>query len=284
MLTKTDQNIRPVEEKDRNHVGKIIHFGSLVHRHLDWRFPLDWIGFPPFYVFEQNNTITAALACPPDLPDVAWIQLFACDTKQVCRPAWENMWAPCRDYLVKNGIKFVAAIPLHKWFQEMLKRESFQNIHNVIVFAWDNQLSKQPEPKPFHIRDFKPDELDTIQEIDKAAFGPIWRNSLKTLKLAYKQAKYATVVEDEIGPFGYQISTPRRDGVHLARLAIHPRNQNKGAGYALLHHLQTTINDTRQAPLTVNTQDNNQASIGLYKKGGFIQTIESYPVYLLEIN
>jgi hypothetical protein len=55
-------SIRSAEESDRNQLSNIIHFETHVHRHLDWRPPLDWIGYQPFLVALQNNQIIATLA------------------------------------------------------------------------------------------------------------------------------------------------------------------------------------------------------------------------------
>jgi ribosomal protein S18 acetylase RimI-like enzyme len=98
--------------------------------------------------------------------------------------------------------------------------------------------------------------------------------------MAYKKAILATVAEDQSGILGYQISTPSPYGAHLARLAVRPTAQHQGIGYALTRHLQDSLISSQPIRISVNTQDHNQASITLYKKAGFIQTNETYPVFL----
>ena len=60
-------------------MSNLIHFGAYVHRHLDWRSPLDWIGTPPYEGLEINNRLISILACAPDIPGVSWIRAFACE-------------------------------------------------------------------------------------------------------------------------------------------------------------------------------------------------------------
>ena len=62
------QVTRPITAKDRTQLASLIHFSTYVHRHLDWRSPLDWIGHPPYYVLESNDRLIASLACSPDIP------------------------------------------------------------------------------------------------------------------------------------------------------------------------------------------------------------------------
>jgi ribosomal protein S18 acetylase RimI-like enzyme len=271
--------IRPAEQSDRNQLTNIIHFEARVHRHLDWRPPLDWVGYHPFLVALQNNQIVAILACPPDPPEIAWVRVFASVGRSSHEEMWDLLWSDAQAQLLEENTSSIAAIPLQKWFRELIQKKDFKHIHNVIVFAWDNVDKELPPPPPIKIREMQEEDLSEIQKIDEASFGSIWRNSLDSLNLAFIQARLATVAEDQSGPIGYQISTRTPYGAHLARLAVRPRDQGQGVGYALTRHLQNQLKSQQPLRLSVNTQDHNKASIALYKKAGFIEVNEAYPVY-----
>lgn len=275
--------VRPAEQGDRNQLANIIHFEARVHRHLDWRPPLDWIGYHPFLIALQNNHIIAALACPPDPPGIAWVRVFASGVKSSHEEMWDLLWSDAKTQLIEENTSSITAIPLQKWFRELIQKKGFHHIHNVIVFAWDNVDKELPPPPKIEIREMQEDDLPIIQEIDEAAFGSIWRNSLDSLSLAFKLAKLATVAEDHSGPIGYQISTPTPYGAHLARLAVRPCAQSQGVGYTLTRHLQNQLKSQQPFRLSVNTQDHNKASIALYKKAGFIEVDEAYPVYTYDL-
>jgi ribosomal protein S18 acetylase RimI-like enzyme len=282
MIPERRVTIRPVQEGDRNQLSNIIHFEARVHRHLDWRPPLDWIGFHPFLVAVENNHIISALACPPDPPGVAWVRMFVSGGNNSHEEMWDLLWSNAQTQLIEKKTTSIAAIPLQKWFRELIQNKGFQHIHDVIVFAWDDTHKELPQPEPIKIRGIQKEELPIIQDIDEEAFGPIWRNSLDSLTLAFNQAKLATVAEDESGLVGYQISTPTPYGAHLARLAVRPRAQGHGIGYALTRHLQDQLRVLETLRLSVNTQDHNHVSIALYKKAGFHQVDEAYPVFQYE--
>jgi ribosomal protein S18 acetylase RimI-like enzyme len=94
---------------------------------------------------------------------------------------------------------------------------------------------------------------------------------------------YATVAENEKGIIGYQLSTGSGQRAHLARLAVHPAVQGKGAGRALLNDLFMYLIQTGVPRLSVNTQSDNQVSLSLYQRMGFVRTGEQYPVYTFDI-
>ena len=40
--------VRTARPDDRQALANLIHFEVYVHRHLDWRHPLDWLGCQPY--------------------------------------------------------------------------------------------------------------------------------------------------------------------------------------------------------------------------------------------
>lgn len=283
-LLRTRARVRPAEDKDRGQLANILHFETHVHRHLDWRPPLDWLGLSPYLIAEQDERVVAALACPPDPPGVAWIRVFAAGGGEGVGTAWELLWPLARQQLGELPVKHVAAIPLQDWFRDLLQNHGFRHAHNVVVLVWDNASEVLPAPRATcDMRPMLAADLAAVQELDAVAFGELWRNSLDSLDLAFKQAAVATVAEDDEGLLGYQISTHSPLGAHLARLAVHPRAQRQGVGYRLVRELQEHYSMPPLTRLTVNTQDHNEVSLALYKKAGFRETQEHYPVYQLDL-
>lgn len=274
-------SVRPATEVDRHKLATLIHFSPYVHRHLDWRAPLDWLGTEPFLVAERNDQILAALACPADIPDLAWVRLFAVSTALLVDDAWEMMW-PVAQRLMEASLS-IAALPLQSWFERLLEESNFTRLHDVVILKWEDKgLSIKPTNHPgYSIRLMNFDDLDQIHALDLAAFNPVWQHSRELLEIAYKVSTIATVAEDGEGLLGYQVSTVNAPDGHLARLAVHPRAQGGGVGYTLLQDLLENFRRRGVPKVTVNTQSNNDASISLYKKAGFRETGMIYPIYSL---
>ena len=273
--------VRPVSDKDLQRLANLIHFEAHVHRHLDWRAPLDWVGYHPYLVAEHNNEILAALACPPDPPAVAWIRLFATSSEISVKLAWEELWYAAYDQICNlSDAVLVAAIPLQNWFRKLVEKSEFKRSHDVIVLSW----RRAPRPAvtrahPGFIRTMELRDIHAVEELDRAAFGLIWQNSYSSLEVAFRQSAVATVLEDDGEIIGYQISTSTPVGGHLARLGVLPQYQGRGIGYAILDDLLVQFERRGAQSVTVNTQNDNLSSLALYKKAGFKRTGEEYPVY-----
>ncbi len=284
-MKQIDYTIRTALSTDRSRLANLIHFGSHIHQHLDWKPALDWIGSKPYLVMEKGSELIAALACPPDLPELTWIRLFAVSPLMDIRRAWEALWEAAEKDINQIGKIRVAVISLQGWFNGLLEGSSFTHMDDVIVLLWD-RATAFPEPVVEHIsiRPMLPEDLKTIIGIDHDAFGPVWINSMESLELAYQQSSSATVAEEGNQIVGYQYSTASTMGGHLARLAVSTAMQGRGIGYLLVHQVLNHFKKQGYRHVTVNTQQNNVASLALYAKAGFTLTGESYRVYLRNFN
>jgi ribosomal protein S18 acetylase RimI-like enzyme len=273
--------IRSAKDEDRQGLANLIHYESRVHRHLDWRPPLDWIGYQPYLVAEHNRSMVAALACPPDPPGVAWIRLFAVASQLAPQQVWADLWVHARSMLCNGPSQTtVAVIPLQVWFRELLGQSEFTFTHEVVVLSWKgDRLPTAPRMPGLAVRAMHKTDLPDVVRLDWAAFADIWRNSLPCLETALSQSAVATVAEMSGRLVGYQISSTTSASGHLARLAVHPDVQGHGLGYAIVCDLLKRFEGRGIFHVTVNTQHNNLASLSLYQKAGFRLTGEVYPVY-----
>jgi ribosomal protein S18 acetylase RimI-like enzyme len=269
---------------DYGSIANLIHFQAHLHRHLDWVNPLDWIGSSPYLVVEIEGRVTAALGCPPDPPQVAWVRLFVCSDAIPLQMAWDVLWKAARNDLTSRGHIMAAAILLQDWFQDLLQTSGFQ-IHQQIVMLTreSRELPETTAMQGIKIRSLMHYDLPAVAETDAAAFDLLWQNSLTTLNHAYPQAAWATVAESDQGILGYQMSTRNPLGGHLARLAVRHEARSRGVGYALVADLIHKMAGQGLHHLTVNTQSDNQASLSLYRKVGFNETGDRYPVFVHQV-
>jgi len=280
--------VRPADPRDHQQLSNLIFFESRLHRHLDWRSPLEWLGAPFYWALEEDGQITAALACPTERDRIAWVRLFVYTGRWSAESAWSVIWAAARQEIAQAGGASVAAIAIQPWFQDVLAGSDFENRQQIVMLEWRYQpsfASTTPRgPDGIRIRRMTEADLPDVEQTDAASFDPLWQNPLETIRKAYGQALYATVAVNENGILGYQLSTGGGQRAHLARLAVHPAVQGKGAGRALLSDLFRYITYAGISRLSVNTQSDNQASLSLYQRMGFVRTGEEYPVYTFEVS
>jgi ribosomal protein S18 acetylase RimI-like enzyme len=287
MITRVGAKIRLARAEDYSRLAKLVHLETVyVHRHLDWRAPLDWLGHNPFLVMEEEGEVVAALACPVDPPGVAWVRLFAVASEYPLEMAWDELWTEAYHQLTQARHPInVVALPLRPWFRSLLERSSFVENHRVVMLSWSRQpLPAVPAQPERVIRPMNWDDLPAVEQIDRIAFIPLWQNALTCLELAYRQATIATVAELDGRMVGYQISTSTPIGGHLARLAVRPEDQEHGIGTALLVDVLSQFARRGLNKVSVNTQRYNASSLNLYHKVGFHLTGEEYPVYQISLN
>lgn len=280
--------VRPANPRDHQQLSNLIFFESRLHRHLDWRSPLEWLGAPFYWALEENGQITAALACPTELEGIAWVRLFVYTGRWSAESAWDMIWAPAREEIARAGGARVAAIAIQPWFQDLLAGSGFGNRQQIVMLEWRSHTPAAPSgagvsSPGIRIRRMKETDLPDVERTDAASFDPLWQNPLETIRKAFGQAFYVTVAENEHGIVGYQLSTGGGQRAHLARLAVHPAAQGKGAGRALLSDLFRYISYAGISRLSVNTQSDNQVSLSLYQRMGFLRTGEEYPVYTFDV-
>lgn len=281
--TPAQYSLRAAGIADR---GSIIRFTqSLVytHRHLDWRDPLDWLGRQPFWMLEKNGEIKAALACIAEPDEVAWVRLFAVESHLSPAWAWNILFERVYPGLAELQTRpTIAVLGLQDWFTDMLKANGFVHFQDIIVLSYESAPpATAPQDPALLIREMRKEDLPAVTRIDNQAFERLWRLSAEDLSRAYERSTYKTVIERSGQVAGYQMSSHNGFTAHLARLAVDPGLQRMRLGYRLVQDVLEKFVDKNGAwGVTLNTQDDNHASLALYRQIGFHLTGESFPVYV----
>jgi len=276
--------VRPADLNDHQRLSNLIFFETRSHRHLDWRSPLEWLGDDFFWTVEEGKQLTAALACPEETKGIAWVRLFVYSNAWSAENAWIVLWNTAKDEIARAGGAKVAAIVQHSWFQKVLESNGFENRQNIVMLGWEYQPWAKHEANGVRIRKMTEADLPNVTAVDGSSFDPLWHNSQDTLRRALVQSLFAMVAEDDTGIIGYQMTTGTGMRAHLARLAVHPSVQGRGVGRNLLSDLFERLVESGYPKLSVNTQSDNQTSLSLYQKMGFIRTGEAYPVYTFNVS
>jgi ribosomal protein S18 acetylase RimI-like enzyme len=277
--------VRPAMSQDQHQIANLMFFESHVHRHLDWRAPLEWLGSPNYWVVEEHERIVAALACPQNPAGVAWVRLFAHARQFALDDAWNILWNTAQKSIGRAGGVTVALIAMQQWLSDLLIRNHFTHTQDIVMLEWKGSDIPQSLPVDgVKARAMQASDLPAVAKLDAEAFTPLWQNPLDALERALPQATSATVLEDAQGLVGYQITTANPFGAHLARLAVRPDAQRRGLGSLIVIDLIQRLSKKGIARLTVNTQSDNYASLALYHKIGFQQTGEKFPVYIFVVS
>ena len=276
--------VRPATLQDHQSISNLILLQNHAHRHLDWRHPLDWLGSPYFWLLEGEGRTLAVLACPPDPPGVAWMRLFAFSGQVSALDAWSLLWNVAREEIAHLGGAQVAVIAMQTWMYDLLTRADFKLTQNIVMLEYHGRPVLQPAlPPGMLLRLMTWSDLPEVERVDADAFDPLWHISLDSLQRAYSQSVVPSVVESGGRLLGYQLSTGKPTGAHLARLAVRKDAQGFGLGAALVNDLISQMRQRSADLISVNTQDDNHVSLALYQKAGFFRTGEEYPVFCCHV-
>jgi ribosomal protein S18 acetylase RimI-like enzyme len=275
---------RPATSEDQTGISSLISYEYYVHRHLDWRSSLEWLGHKPFWLMERGQRVLAALAFPTDPPEVAWVRLFAANASLGPDKVWEELFPPCRDELYASCKLPIACLALHDWFTDVLVKHNFRHFQDIVVLSWreDQPPTRLAGKRDFVLRPMVKADIPAVAQLDQTAFERLWQISANTLEHSFLQSSYSTVIDMDGQIVGYQISTTNNFSAHLARLAVHPDIQRHHLGYTLVQDLQDHFKHLSSRYITVNTQSNNSSSLALYQKLGFHLTGEKFPVYVYD--
>lgn len=274
-----DWTVRQTTDGDRGSISTLLHTAEKKHQHLDWREPHDMLEESPFLLAFQGNTLMACMACPIETAQYAWMRIFAVRENRAVVPSWGKLWSQTLSDLENRGLSSLAVLVLPRWFEELLIDANFLETNSVIFYEWSSGELPARVSASGSLRGMRPEDLDAVFELDMRAFAPIWQNSRLELLEALKLSTLATVFEREGKIIGYQFSTASALGGHLARLAVDPDCQGQGIGTTLVVDLIQNMSRRGFDKITVNTQGDNELSHRLYRRLGFRETGDRYPVY-----
>jgi len=276
--------VRIAKKSDWDAIDDFLSQAAAVHRHLDWRSPLEWLGQNTFLLVENRKGIAAILICTPEPTGIYWIRIFASINLSSIDSYWQRLFQQILDQLpTEPNRPIIASIAYHEWMINLMECNQWEVCQKVIQLKWiPVNLSKFVKAWPYGLilRPMEYSDLEIVARIDAECFEPLWQHSKDVLQRAYDQSSYATVatIDDEV--VGFQISTLHKAIAHLARLSVTPNYQGKHIGQALVQDMLKHFRRPWTREITVNTQHNNEISLNLYSKMGFELTGESFPIYL----
>ncbi len=276
--------IRQAASQDIASITRFMDQAVLVHRNLDWQPLMEWVTREPFLLQFEGQKLTALFSCAADPPGTSWIHAFAMDHwSSDMEKTWRSLLEPSLAIL-RQEKSSLFTVALHDWYRNLLNATGFSIIQKIVVLNWNQSLPETlPIPGNLIIRPMLQSDVHAVVSVDHRAFDPVWTISRSSMECAFLSAAHASVAEMDDTIIGYELSTASHLSAHLTRLAVHPDYKHANIGYTLTRLMLEYFHQLHINQVTVNTQQDNSASIGLYKKLGFSLTEESFPIYWREI-
>ena len=276
--------IREAENADVPAIAEFLKRNLIIHRHLDWRPAIEWIGHSPFLMLEKDQRLQALLVCPPDPKGVYWIRILASLYTVPVEECYLALFPVALEKIRTMEKKSaITSIAYQDWMKSLLTRNGWETCQQVVQLRWNRgKAASFPEncPDGILIRSMNLPDIPKVALIDQACFDFLWQHSEDALRRAYEQSTYCTVAEKDGILIGYQITTLQRNRAHIARLAVLSEFQRLRIGHCLVADVINQFHKPWTREISVNTQQDNLKSLGLYRKIGFEMTDESFPVFI----
>ncbi len=117
-------------------------------------------------------------------------------------------------------------------------------------------------------------DLGDILKVDTAAFDPFWAFDAVGIREALNSTPRRLLRITAEQPVAYALSGVAGDRAYLQRLAVHPEAAGKGLGTSLLLDALRWMQRRGASCAFVNTQQDNDRALNLYKRHGFVEQDE----------
>jgi len=118
-----------------------------------------------------------------------------------------------------------------------------------------------------HLRPMIEADVEQVMTIEKLSYPFPWSEG--NLRDCLKSNYYACVLEEGKRMIGYALMSMAAGEAHVLNLCIHPDQQGKGLGRALLHSLEQTARANNVEMLLLEVRTSNKVAIRLYESMGF---------------
>jgi ribosomal-protein-alanine N-acetyltransferase len=252
-------------------------------RHIGWHPVSFWVGRPVSLCLKKpDGSLSAALLASPDRLQVAWLHLFAAGNPPGARAAWNRLWPEAQAGLARLEVPCVWVMTTLDWMIDLIRESGFAETGRVVAYALRPSRLIPTGGDLGSLSPMQESDLPEIERLDQAAFSPPWQMDSEALRETRERSVWTAVLRREGEIAGYLMASRTPQGVHITRVAVHPREQNKGAGRLLLTRLLNVFCRQGAPRITVNTQIDNHRSRRLYRSLGFAETGESYPVFRID--
>jgi GNAT superfamily N-acetyltransferase len=258
--------IRPTRNDDWLAIERLLSHTDRQYLALEWWTVQEWLGSPTFLLATDLHArcVGLILSVVGDGP-VAWLRAIGVDSGHHLAP----LLVASAQAVLQQGCTGLAFLGNEGWILSKLRQADFHQVNQVVTLRHRGQWPMHHGPPNLQVRAATPADIDTILDVDHTAFTPMWWYSRDALQRALNLAYCCDVAYLEGDCVGYQLSTLRNGRGHIVRLAIHPRWQRRGIGGRLLGGAMTALDSAGAQSVTVNTQEDNPASLQLYRRFSF---------------
>ncbi|MCD4752612.1 MAG: GNAT family N-acetyltransferase [Anaerolineaceae bacterium] len=275
-------NAKEASINDLPKIKSFLNQNPLHHIHLDWGSIEQLINKNNFLMLLENEDIIGILSCPSLKDDPVWIRQFSIGKYHKPGEVWNVLFPKILESLSYSASSInIYSIAVWDWYERILKNAGFINVQQIVSLEWTSIRKNHPDPftTPIKVRPMDIEDIPPITQIDCDAFSIPWNLNEETLNNAYTESSYSSVAIFDDTIVGYLIASQTHLNAHISRIAVFPDYQGRKIGQTLMAECLRYYIEKNILTISVNTQKSNIASLALYKKMGFEDLGNNFPVY-----
>lgn len=176
-----------------------------------------------------------------------------------------------RDHLRSDGFEAVVTAAVGPSERAMLTADGFTEHESLHLLRHDLRSIPDRPARSRGLRRGGRRDLDGILTVDHATFETFWqldRDGLHEAIHATPASRLRVIRDPDV--VGYAVTGRSGNQGYLQRLAVHPSHQGRGLGVDLVADSLHWLRRRQVATCWVNTQEANEAALGLYRRVGFV--------------
>lgn len=225
------------------------------------------------WVVEERGRIQGFLIVAQRNPMVGIVLTAAVSDYADVEHFLDDLLPQVEEEAISRGWNALAQIGYAPWLTDHLQARGFTPMEWIVTYEWAGKRDRIPQRVPLPGLTTRPalaSDLPRVVDIDSRVFDTIWQISLEAMKDTMEKAALFDValVGGEI--VGYQWSEFFGGQGHVSRLAVLEEYQGRGIGRSLLADAMVGLCRQGAERITLNTEELNTRSRGLYERAGFV--------------
>lgn len=169
------------------------------------------------------------------------------------------------------------------WLIDELRGRGFRTKAWIVTLERSARALPPPPPAPANLRPVAANDLWAVEMIDSSTFDELWHGAIGDLADALAEGNSFVLADLEGRIAGYEWCELYGSQAHLSRLAVQPEYQGRGIGAQLLHRAISDAVAHGAKQISLNTQENNERSLALYRRFGFTVTDRRMPLLVKDL-
>ena len=270
--------VRKIEDEDVRRILRMVDTAWRVFlRPSPYAFKMKQQRWPGLLA-EDRVGLRGFMVIEPRPPHLAFLTAAGLRDTWHIKPYLDLLLPNVEEMARKLGLSKLAYVGHDPWLIDDLWGRGFRTNAWIITLERSTKPLPPPPPAPTSLWPVTANDLHAVEMVDLLTFDELWHGAIGDLADALAGDNSFVLADLEGRIVGYEWCELYGSQAHLSRLAVHPEYQGRGIGAQLLYRAVADALAQGASQISLNTQENNERSLALYRRFGFAVTDRRMPL------